>query len=462
MDSTQVQLCFNRVLQEAGIGKNARVLVGVSGGVDSMVLLYLCVQSGLQIVVAHMNYALRGEDSEADANLVANSASRYACAFVQKKVDLLAISAGKNLEEEARNLRYEWFNQLRKVHNCVAILLAHHADDNVETALLNFLRPSGLLGISAMPYKHNQLLRPLLDCPKSALYVLAKAENIEFREDFTNLETRFLRNFLRNQILPQLSAKIPNLQAIITQNIRHYQESYAIYQAHIAQMRSKYLREQNGIYVASVGALKNLSPLRTWVYEFFREFVDRARQIDAVLQLLDAESGKYLCTQNYEILRYKTELQVIPRLQTADSEGFPILIEKLPFECNLPNKGELKIELEENLVDVAELIAELKAQNNHKNIYLDAKDLDFPLLLRPLRAGDYYYPLGLGKKKKLSREVREQNWGRAKVKIWVLETLKGHIVWAWGLRPDNRHKLSVKTECALKIQIDRLFEYEKL
>lgn len=456
----QVEPCFSRVLRAVGLAKNAPVLLGVSGGVDSMVLLYLCVQAGLRVVVAHVNYALRAKESEADARLVADAAMRYSCTLVQKNIDPETTSLASNVEEEARNLRYSWFRQLRQEYACAAILTAHHADDNVETALLNFLRPTGLLGIAAMPYKHEHLVRPLLDCAKADLYAFAQVKGIVFREDRTNRESRFLRNFLRNQILPKLLDRIPNLYAIITENIHHYQETYAIYHAYVSQIRAKYLREQHGMYVVSIGALSQLNPLRTWVYELFRPFVDSSRQLDAVMQLLNATSGKYLRTQHYEFLRYKTELQVIPRIQaTAElahncpAFAYPVLIETLPSTKTCA-KGKLSLELLANPGNIAALIETLKLIKDNRTIYLDAKELQLPLLLRPLRTGDYYYPLGLAKKKKILRVAREAGWNsRERAQIWVLEAANGHIVWVWGLRPDNRYKLQLSSVQALKIQI---------
>lgn len=451
-----VQELFEQFLRKLGLGINSPIVLGVSGGLDSMVLLYLCWRARLRVVVGHVNYQLRGLESENDARLVARYAAKYDYQIVEKVANLQDMSKQKSIENEARILRYQFLEDLRKQHTCMAIFTAHHADDNVETALLNFLRPTGLLGLAAMPYKNGYILRPLLNCKKAELYAFASKQNIEFREDRTNSENQYLRNFLRNKILPDLSKKIPNLYTIISENIRHYQETYMIYQAHVTKMRDKYLREQNGILIVSLGVLSNLKPLRTWIYELFRPFIDNARQVDAILQLLQAGSGKYLRMRKYDILRHRAELQIIPRAQNVQNKDiYPLLINDLPFTNSIANHALISLELVKNIPNMQEFIYTLKAQNDQRTIYLDAKELQFPLLLRPLRHGDYYYPLGLGKKKKVLRLAMEAKMNRfERLKIWVLEAANGHIVWVYGLRPDDRYQLRLSSETVLKIKLD--------
>jgi tRNA(Ile)-lysidine synthase len=434
-----------------------KLLLAVSGGVDSVVLCELCKQAGYDFAIAHCNFQLRGEESERDEQFVRALAEKYEVAFYSKTFDTKTVSQKekKSIEETARDLRYNWFNeligntQLAKSNEVPAVncplpvanwlLTAHHANDNIETVLMNFFRGTGIKGLHGILSKQNKIIRPLLFAIKKELLEFADENKLQFVTDYTNAENDFTRNYFRNELIPSIQKVFPEVEENILKNIGRLGEAEQLYNQAIALHKSKLLEQKANEIHIPVLKLQKVQPLATIIYEIIREYNFTAHQTEEVIALLESESGKYVQSPSHRIIKNRKWL-IISLNQTEEAQH--ILIEtndkKIIF-----SEGKLQIE-KHSTFDI-----------NHSPLtaQLDAAEIKFPLLLRKWKQGDYFYPLGMQKKKKLSRFFIDQKLSLTqKEKVWVIESNK-KILWVVGMRIDDRFKITGKTKEVLQISL---------
>lgn len=416
------------------------LLLAVSGGIDSVVLCELCKQAGYSFTIAHCNFKLRGAESERDAAFVQQLAQNYNVPLLIKEFDTAAFAEQKRLsiQEAARELRYTWFAEIT---NCV--LTAHHLDDNIETMLMHFFRGTGIHGLRGMLPKQGQIVRPLLFARKQEMKQFATENNLTWVEDSSNALDKYSRNYFRNQLIPLVQKIYPEAENNLAGNLRRFADMEQLYDQAVEQHKKKLLEQKGQEVHIPVLKLKKAVPLYSIVYEIIKAFGFSPAQTEEVIKLLDSESGRYVQSATHRIIKNRRWLIIAP----AQSEQSQTLV----------------IDEEENKVvfENGELVFEqLKGKNvqlvNDAAIALIDKDeLQFPLLLRKWKKGDYFYPLGLNRKKKLARFFIDQKLSLTdKEKVWVLESNK-KIVWVVGLRIDNRFKLTEATKQVLKIQLTK-------
>jgi tRNA(Ile)-lysidine synthase len=434
-----------------------KLLLAVSGGVDSVVLCELCKQAGYDFVIAHCNFQLRGKESERDEEFVRVLAEKYGVAFYSKIFDTKTVSQKekKSIEETARDLRYNWFNeligntQLAKSNEVPAVncplpvanwlLTAHHANDNIETVLMNFFRGTGIKGLHGILSKQNKIIRPLLFAAKKDLLAFANENKLQFVTDYTNAENDFTRNYFRNELIPSIQKVFPEAEENILKNIGRLGEAEQLYNQAIALHKSKLLEQKGNEIHIPVLKLQKVQPLATVIYEIIREYNFTAHQKEEVIALLESESGKYVQSPSHRIIKNRKWLIISPN-QTEEAQH--ILIETNDKRITFA-EGELQIE-KHSTFDI-----------NHSTLtaQLDAAEIKFPLLLRKWKQGDYFYPLGMQKKKKLSRFFIDQKLSLTqKEKVWVIESNK-KILWVVGMRVDDRFKITGKTKDVLQISL---------
>ncbi len=424
--------------------KNDKLLLAVSGGVDSVVLCELCKQAGYNFVMAHCNFQLRGEKSERDELFVKALAEKYGMPVFVKKFNTKQIAAEqkKSIETAARDLRYSWFHELAKTeHSLNHILTAHHADDNIETVTMNFFRGTGIAGVRGMLPRQGKIIRPLLFARRKELETFVAAFNLEFVTDETNFENDYTRNFFRNKILPLVTESYPEAAKNILHNIRRLRETELLYQQAIDLHKHKLVEKKGNEIHIPVLKLNKTKPLQTILYEIIKDFDFTAHQVVEVIALLESETGKYIQSNTHRIIKNRKWLIITPN-NSADAENILIEAEDktIHFEA-----GILKFE------KVA--ITNFKLSTGSDIAQLDATTIQFPLLLRKWKQGDYFYPLGMKKKKKLSRFFIDQKLSLPqKESTWVIEMDK-KIIWVVGMRIDDRFKVIDSSKSILKIAL---------
>ncbi len=444
-----------------------KLLLAVSGGVDSVVLCELCKQAGYDFVIVHCNFQLRGEESERDEEFVRGLAVRYGVEFLVKRFDTLSYAEERKtgIQEAARNLRYEWFFQicvdknlgnafdkpaaLPGWHSTVQpdnirwfVVTAHHLDDSIETMLMNFFMGTGIKGLKGILPKHDlltHLVRPLLFAHKDELVKYAGENDLPFVEDSSNASDKYTRNYFRNKLIPALKEVFPQVEENLANNLQRFREVELIYKQFIDLQKKKLLEEKGAEIHIPVLKLSKTVPLRSIVYEIIRDYHFTANQTDECIALLQSDTGKYIQSPTHRIIKNRNWLIISPNQPTAAQN---ILIEEennsLDFEAG---KLELKGLPTSNF----------KLQTSNSTAQLDAAEIKFPLLLRKWKQGDYFYPLGMNKKKKISRFLIDQKLSLTqKENVWVIE-MNRKIIWVVGLRIDDRFKITDKTSKRLQL-----------
>lgn len=434
-----------------------RLLLAVSGGVDSVVLCELCRQAGYHFSIAHCNFQLRAEESNEDEIFVKELAKKYEVAFFIKKFDTQSYADDNKLSIQvaARDLRYSWFEELLENREVAAnakvpnsplagphglLLTAHHADDNIETILMNFFKGSGINGLKGIVPKQQHIIRPLLFATKEEVLLFATTNKLKFREDSSNSTDKYTRNYFRNQLIPGLEKVFPQVKDNLINNANRFREINSIYQSAIEQAKQKLLFTHGSEVHIPVLKLIKTSAITTVLYEIIKEYNFTAHQAGEIQKLLYSESGKYVQSATHRILRNRKWL-IISRINDVDASQY--LIEEgdkiicyaaARLNIGLPGKP-VKIERENTIAQ------------------LDLRDICFPLLLRKWKKGDYFYPLGFPKKKKLSRFFIDQKMSLTeKENTWVIESNK-KIIWIVGKRIDDRYKIKDSTLTSIRIEL---------
>ena len=420
--------------------------MAVSGGIDSAVLCELSRQAGIKFAIAHCNFGLRGEESERDEAFVQTLGEKYGVDVYVAKFDTTAFAEENKLsiQEAARKLRYDWFEDLRKEKEFDYTLLAHHADDNIETLLMNFFRGSGLEGLTGMPEDKAgfQCFRPILEIRRADIETFAKSNNLQWVEDSSNASNKYTRNFFRNSLLPQLKTVFPKVEENLLGNIDRLQQTATIYKVLMKDLKKKVCEvrgEEVHIPVLKLMKYKDTS----LIYEIIKDFGFGEKTVEEVIKLADADSGKYIANDQYRIIRHRAWFIIAPLTASAQT----LVVDK---EADL-------IQFVNQQLRIKRLSKEKFSLEKQPSVaQLDAKELQFPLVLRKWKVGDYFYPLGMRKKKKLARFFIDQKLSKTeKEKVWVVESHK-RIVWIVGHRIDDRFKITDATKEVVQLSLSSL------
>lgn len=422
------------------------LLLAVSGGVDSVVLCELCKQAGYGFIIAHCNFQIRGVESDRDEKFVKELGKIYQVEVLVKKFDTEKYAAENKIsvQEAARELRYKWFEELltsdSRLPTSKFLLTAHHADDNIETLLMNFFRGTGLHGLTGIPASNKYIRRPLLEIPKEELMAFAIENKLHYVEDSSNQSSKYTRNFFRNDILPAISKVYPSVKENLHDNISRFKEIENLYQLTVGELKKKICKKKGNEIHIPVKQLMSFNN-RALIYEIISQFGFHEKQVDELIKLANSDSGKYIRSpeNSYRIIRHRHWFIISPVLAT-DSENI-IIEEGLSSLQFAIGSLHIKATTTENCqLPAADSVA-----------CLDIKEISFPLLLRKWKTGDYFYPLGMKKKKKLSRFFIDLKISKTeKEKVWVIESSQ-RIAWVIGYRIDDRFKITDKTKSVLKL-----------
>ncbi len=417
-----------------------KIVVAVSGGADSMVLAALLHRLGMTIAVAHCNFGLRQEESDGDEAMVKDWVAAKGIPFYVKRFDTRKQleETGGNLQETARDLRYQWFEELRRELGFDLVATAHHSQDSVETMLINFFKGTGIAGMHGILPQQQKIIRPLLSFSKEELQQYASDQAIPWREDSSNLKDDYTRNAIRHQLLPAIEKIFPGSLDNLAGNTRRFAETELLYNQAIEGYRKKLLLQRNMDWYIPVLRLRHVAPLATVLWELLRPFGFSPAQAKEAEHLLDAETGRFVSARDYRIIRNRNFLIITPH---QPRESTHILIAEGAGSVTTPGCSMTIRPAAFEAVGLDRLRALGKEE-----ICVDSKQLRFPLVLRPWKTGDYFYPFGMNrKKKKVSRFLIEQKVPlHEKEKVWVLESDK-KIVWVLGMRSDERFRVTEHT-----------------
>jgi tRNA(Ile)-lysidine synthase len=437
-----------------------KLLLAVSGGADSIVLCELCKQAGYDFAIAHCNFQLRGEESERDENFVRGLGEKYNVEVLVKKFDTLEFAKQRSIgtQEAARGMRYIWFLNISAEkmqlntgwHATIYpdtpkwwVATAHQLNDNIETLLMNFFKGTGIKGLRGISKTADMMLpnliRPLLFATRKEIEQFATENSLSWVEDSSNASDKYTRNYFRNKLIPAIQLVFPEVESNLADNISRFKEVEMLYEQAVQLHKQKLIEEKrNEIYIPVLKLLK-VKPLSTIVYEIFKEYNFSSHQTGEIIRLLKSESGKYIDSTTHRVLKNRNWLIISVNGSTLAQH---ILIEQ----------GDKRIEFGDGLLNLKMIkTADHKLQRESNIAQIDTAEIKFPLLLRKWKQGDYFYPLGMQKKKKLSRFFIDQKLSLTqKEKVWVIESNK-KILWVIGMRIDDRFKITDKTKEVLQI-----------
>jgi tRNA(Ile)-lysidine synthase len=424
--------------------QSGHYLLAISGGVDSVTLAHLLEEANISFALAHCNFNLRGVESDTDAQFVHELAIKFGCSYHVKSFETLAYATDNGISTQmaARDLRYAWFHELREMYFYDGIFTAHHLDDQLETFLINLNRGTGLAGLTGIPNQVDQVLRPLLPFTRSQIENFARTQNLSWREDSSNKSNYYVRNQLRNQILPQLHETLPDLRAHFAQTLKYLQQSKNMVDDSVARFReSVTTTKANSIYftISQILARENY---KLYLFHLFEPY--GFVEVDEIDHLLYAESGKVLKNSIYQATKDRDHLIIQKLKKHHDLIGWQLTPDMEKIETPV---GNLVIESHEPDDPI-----EFTDAHHAKNVLLlDKEQLVYPLTLRVWEQGDRIKPYGMQGTKKVSDILID-----AKVPLPLKEevmvlTSDSQVLWVIGLRTSRNHIISKNTKSILKI-----------
>nr|WP_299116984.1 tRNA lysidine(34) synthetase TilS [uncultured Winogradskyella sp.] len=420
--------------------EHAKLVIAISGGVDSVVLAYLCKALKLNFSLAHCNFNLRGDESNADEDFVLDLGERLDVEVFIQNFDTKAYADQnkRSIQMAARELRYNWFNELAKQLQFDYILTAHHADDNLETFLINFTRGTGLNGLTGIPEINGNIVRPLLKFSREQIEDYAKENCIVWREDSSNASRKYLRNKLRHEVVPILKDINPELLNSFQNTLDNLNDTADIVEESLNVFTERAIvKGNNKTEMYKISEFKKVNNPKAYLFEMFKSY--GFTEWNDVTDLLDAETGKYVKSNAHRLIKHR-EFLILTDSHSEQNE-VSYLVDNVNSEIKTP----IGILLFDE-VDAAK-------QNLTTTIYVDSEKLNFPLELRLWKQGDMFYPLGLKGKKKISKYLKDEKLSLVeKEDTWVLMS-NNEVVWIVGMRADNRFKVTDATKQVLKIEL---------
>ncbi len=420
------------------------VLVAVSGGLDSVVLLDILHQLGVKIAVAHCHFGLRGDDADADEAFVRKLAKQYDAPYFAEHFQTKAFAEAEGISTQmaARLLRYRWFEEVRARQDYAVVATAHHQRDTAETMLLNLTHGTGLAGLHGIQSRNGHVVRPLLSVGRDDLHDYLVANNLRWREDDSNDSPVYQRNLLRHEVLPVLREINPNLDHTMSQTAERVGGAEEIVRRYVADTAAQARRDEAEATYFHIGTLQNTAATALVLHELLRPFGFTwlvAKEITAAFTGL---SGKQFLSPTHRLVKDRDHLVVTPR-RVAQYGSFQL------------EAGQTDL-----LADGMRLRAALHEEAQHfiiprskSSAAFDADKLRFPLTLRRWQEGDWFMPLGMQGKKHLSNFLIDQKVPlNLKDEVRVLVSADGKICWVVGWRVDDRFKVTPATERVLAVQ----------
>jgi tRNA(Ile)-lysidine synthase len=417
--------------------KDDKILLAVSGGADSVCMCSLFKAAGYNFGIAHCNFKLRGKESDEDALFVRNLAKKHKVPFhsTSFETEKYAKSGGISIQMAARELRYNWLEKTRSKHSYSCIALAHHEDDIIETFFINLTRGTGISGLHGILPKNGFLVRPLLSASKEQIISFCTENNINFREDSSNSSDKYIRNKIRHKIIPVLLEINPSFRQTFINNIDHFKLVEKIYYEHLGKKEKLLIKKTNKKFFLSIKKIKQLDFKETYLFEFLKPFNFNYSTVEDIIRSLENEPGRIFYSSTHRLLKDREDL----------------ILEEIE------NKKNLMLHIYKNTVNIDTPFNSIHFQikkmhpinKNHKTTsfaLLDYDKLVFPLILRKWKSGDWFYPLGMNSRKKLSDFFIDNKIPLFEKERTLVLCSEDNIVWVVGHRINNLYKIGQKTK----------------
>ena len=415
-----------------------RLLVAVSGGIDSIALMHLLQETGYTFSVAHCNFSLRGKEADGDENFVKTLCKKNKIPFFGKKFNTLeyAENNGISIQMAARELRYDWFNELINEHHFDYLLTAHHANDNIETFFINLLRGAGTNGLKAILPKKNNVIRPLLFATRADIENYISKNKIAFREDSSNKEEKYLRNQLRLQVIPAFKKLNPSFEKTLSDEIEILGQTNLILQKEVARQHKRLLVKEQDILKINIRKLEKTPASKLILFELIREFNFNSSQAADIYDALKGLPGKVFTSNTHTLIKDRDFLIIQKKGRQIEEEFFI-----RESDTNITSPIKLSISFTDGNIDSIP-----KKDFSPQKAFLDADTLSFPLLVNHWKIGDKFKPLGMNGFKKVSDFFTSEKASHFDKQNQFIIRSNSSIVWMVGKRTDDRFKVTKATK----------------
>lgn len=419
------------------------VLLTVSGGIDSIVMCHLFSEAKITFAIAHCNFKLRGKESDGDETFVKQFAKELSVPFYSTTFNTGAFAKEKNISIQmaARELRYEWFEEIRKKNKYDFIATAHHKGDVAETLLINLTRGTGIHGLHGILPKQNKIVRPLLFAAKDEIIEYAKQHKLKHREDSSNTSDKYIRNNIRLNVIPQLKKINPSIENTLYETARQLGQAESVLNTLIEKCKTEVLQKQQETYIISIKKLQHFTPVEFYLYEIINPFGFNGDTVKNIASALKGESGKMFYSEKHSLLIDRDNL-VIHRLVKRGSHAYSFTKDSDAI------KAPLNIRFKKT-----EYSSNVKIAASKKISCFDYDKLSATLTIRKWKEGDSFTPLGMKGKKKLSDFFVDNKFSLYdKENTWLM--LSGNdIIWVIGHRLDDRYKVTPATQHVLVCEV---------
>ena len=418
--------------------EDSKLLIAISGGIDSVVLAHLCSQLNLNFSLCHCNFNLRGQESDDDEAFVTSLAKTlktlvYTTSFETEKY---ATKNKVSIQVAARDLRYTWFYKLLDANQYDYVLTAHNTNDNLETFIINLTRGSGLEGFTGIPPVNQKSVRPLLAFSRDDITLFAIKNGIVWREDRSNASIKYVRNKVRHKVIPILKELNPHVLESFQNTIEYLNESQSIINDAVKNITANVVSYKNDVLKISCKEIEKLSNKKAYLYQLLQGYGFTAW--NDIVDLISAQPGKQIFSNTHRLLKDRNFL-ILTTINKSQSIKGPILIDQKVSEITNPIKLTIQ-----NTDDYT--------SKNKEQIIIDKDLVNYPLSLKKWHHGDAMYPTGMTGSKKISQLFKDNKLSLLdKEKIWILADAKDHIIWVIGLRQDRRYLANKTSKNRLKI-----------
>ena len=426
------------IIQHQLLSGEKPVVVGISGGADSVALLHILVSLGYKCIAAHCNFNLRGDESSRDEQFTTDFTQRLQVPLckISFETNKYAQENRLSVEMAARELRYRWFEELLNTYDADAVAVAHHRDDSVETLLINLTRGSGLTGLTGIKPKNGNVVRPLLCVSREDIYAYIENNGLEYVTDSSNSSDIYTRNFIRLKVIPLLEEINPSVKASLARTANHLYDASLIYNHSIEEARRVIIQNNR----LSISALLSFPAPATILYEMLKPYGFSRTVCESIFTILDKDSGKIFYSSTHRLLKDRSDL-LIDVLSGEDNRAYLINLED--------DNVDLPVELKPEIVVIKE---DYQIEKDKKFAYFDFDKLSFPLVLRHWQEGDWFVPFGMKGKKKISDYFSDKKFSLFdKEKTWLLCSGQD-VIWIVGERTDNRYRIEKTTKRVLKLK----------